>query len=306
MTLERRGRHLTLFLSLLAALVAGAGCNNGGSGGGSSDGTVKEKVAVSLGQLVTQVPVAANTQQYFGFTFAFPPDEGIKSWTIDVAATLAKVHVAPVSTVALIRALAASATVDVGLSMALPAGTPCDAAVSYWRQFTVTLDAAFLATAIAPAQPTVSASSIVQMASGPFTICARVTFPVAALITVDALVADVTRTCTQAPQNFLGPWSGSYSCQSVSCSNYQENGGVSLTITHDTATNRWIYVDGPYRYEGSVCGNVFHFVRNDPDEIERGTMTLGVNPNTATKVSRYYQRSNTACYGDCTDYLTRQ
>ena len=77
-------------------------------------------------------------------------------------------------------------------------------------------------------------------------------------------------------------------------------------ITHDAKTNRWIYVDGPYRYEGSVCGNVFHFVRNDPDEIERGTMTLGANPNTATKVSRYYQRSNTACYGDCTDHLTRQ
>lgn len=306
MTLEGRERQLIPFISLLVTLVAGAGCNSSGSGGGGSDGTVQEKVAVSLGQLVTQVPVAANTQQYFGFTFAFPPDEGIKSWSIDVAATLAKVHVAPVSTAAFIRALASSATVDVGLSMALPAGTTCDAAVTYWRQFTVTLDAAFLATAIAPAQPAVSASSIVQMASGPFTVCVRVTFPVAALVTVDALVADVTRTCTQAPQNFIGPWSGSYSCRSVSCSNYQEGGSVSLTISHDATTNRWIYVDGPYRYEGSVCGNVFHFVRNDPDEIERGTMTLEANPNTATKVSRYYQRSNTACYGDCIDHLTRQ
>jgi hypothetical protein len=309
MTFGEGRRNLSLVAPLLMALVvAGSGCSSDDSG--SADTLVQEKVTVSLGQIAVSVPVSANVQAFIPLTLALPPDEGIRSWSVDVTGTLAKVHVVPMPLLTSGGGTqAAGDTIIVGLSEALPAGTVCNSSVNYMN-FTVTLDANYQPTSASPAKADATPDAILRMDSGPFTICVRVTFPIFAEITVDALVADVTRSCNEQAQDqaFLGFWSGTYSCQSknLSCSNWQESGPVSLTITYDATTKRWTYVDeGNYRYEGSVCGKNFRFVRNDASEIERGKMILGPASTSATKTSRYYLRENTACWGECIDQLTR-
>jgi hypothetical protein len=293
---------------LAALLVAGRGCSGKSSSEGpKGDGLLTEQVAFPVGSIASNLVVAAGQTQYFGFTLSLPPDEGIQSWKIDLLASLARAQVTllPSPFRALLQALASGVTLDLGVSHALPAGTVCDASVEY-RTFTFNLSPAYLPVSVDPPAAISSAQTIAARANGPFTYCVRITFPVDALITVDQLVADVTRKCTQAPGNFAGPWTGSWGCHSVTCSTWTDSGPIALNVSYDAVTRRWSHVDDTgASYQGSACGNAFHFVRNDPDESERGTMTLN-SDGTATKTSRFFSTAQPGCYGDCTDFLHRQ
>jgi hypothetical protein len=301
----RRGWGLAGAICVAAALAAGqGGCS--GSGGGTATSEITEKVTIPLGAIASNLSGAAGQTQFFGFTLALPPDEGITGWTVDLLSTLSTVTVTLPSPGirSLARALASIVNVSLGVSHALPAGTACDDSVAY-RTFSVTVDAALRPTSADPAAWTSSTQSLSTRAGGLFTYCARVTFPVDAIVTVEKLVVDVTRRCDQAPGDFAGSWVGEYECHAVTCSSFTDAGPITLQIAYDAAARRWSYTDeGGATYQGSACGNLFHFVRNDPGESERGTFTLNAD-RTATKTSRYFSTATPACYGECTDHLHR-
>lgn len=312
MTSLRRRRLGVLGLgvaSLLTGVIAGAGCS-GGSGGGGDGGEaplVSERISFPVGSIASGVPFAAGVTTYRGFTVALPPlptGMGLHAWKIDLQATLPKLHVVNLGAPLRSRALAAVDELVIEFSTALPAGTVCDDRVAY-RPVRFVVDGTWQPVSVIPAEATASAQTMERISSGPFTYCVRANFPFDALVTLDEIVVDLSRHCGQAAADIVGRWTGTFSCQAVTCSSFTDSGPVTFDITRDVARNLWRYVDGEAVYQGTVCGSTFAFTRNDATEIECGILDVNVAAGTAVKTSVYYEASNPSCYGKCTDQVHR-
>ncbi|MBI5098613.1 MAG: hypothetical protein HZB30_05185 [Nitrospirae bacterium] len=151
--------------------------------------------------------------------------------------------------------------------------------------------------------PTASAepSTINIINSGSFAMCIQIYSQTDAAIDVGTPSIDVTQ-CNQPPADISGTWKGTYTCINHG---YHNDVDQPITLTITQIGNRAQYIDdGGDKYEGTVCGDVFKFNRNDPDETESGTFVLSKNGK-GTKTSTWTANYPSTNWGNCTDHLHR-
>jgi hypothetical protein len=137
--------------------------------------------------------------------------------------------------------------------------------------------------------------------TGSVATCTRVIPNVNVVASMSGLEAEYEK-CTQAPFDFDGDWSGTYSCTG-SCPD--PGGLISLTVNQNGGTATY-FDDGvgaaQGNYSGFVCGDVFSFSGGASTYEESGKL-ISTGPNSAKKTSFF--RTNPTCSGSCTDFLTR-
>lgn len=285
------------------ALFGPGGCSSSG-GGGEEEAPVTTRVSLPIGVFPSRVTVQANQpkQVVFAYTIGkwFGPYNEV---TVDLAASLAATTVSPVTPRPAARAgaaeapLAATVTARVG-----PAGTDADVCSTgtLYGPFQITGDSGLQTFGVSPGTATATPSTRALVNAGAFAVCVEVTAPVDLTFDVGNVTLELEECDTPAAE-LGGAWSGTYSCTNSGCANDPEQ-RIEFTVTQDG--NVAHYSDGEASYDGTVCGNVFHFDGRGPDYAESGTLTL--NPDgSATKLSSW-AADNGMCSGNCTDQLTRQ
>jgi hypothetical protein len=165
---------------------------------------------------------------------------------------------------------------------------------------TGTVDGALdsMTTTVSPTQ-----SIIDLLNAGGFEVCVEVASPpVDAYVTVDAVVVDFDG-CDAPTENFVGTWSGTYSCDNYGVGDDPPGSPVSLTISRNP-DGSYHYFDGEADYDGHVCGNTYRF-SGGATGVYNESGTLVVAGNTASKTSQWQSVSSFFVGGSCQDSLAR-
>ena len=192
--------------------------------------------------------------------------------------------------------LTTAATVEIYTGLGEEQDGLCDAGGGY-QPLSIFVNGLNQVDSVQPARFVASQALLDIYNSGSVATCTRVTSNVDAVVSMSGLEAEY-QSCTQAPADFNGVWSGTYSCTG-SCPD--PGGPITLTVNQngDEAT----YSDGSANYSGFVCGDTFSFRGGNPSYDESGKLLL-TGANSATKTSFF--RESSTCSGSCTDFLTRQ
>ena len=191
--------------------------------------------------------------------------------------------------------LTPGATVRVYTGLSEEQDDLCNTGTNY-QSLTVFLDALNQLASVQPSSYTASQEILDIYNTGSVATCTRVTPNVNMVASMSGLEAEY-KTCTKAPGDFDGVWSGTYSCTG-SC----PDPGGPITLTVNQNGGEATYSDGAASYSGFVCGDVFSFRGGNSSYDESGNLTL-TGPNSATKTSFF--RESPTCSGSCTDFLTR-
>ncbi len=294
-------RYTSIFaLGLLALLNFGCGDDSKSTGGGNQNQPVR--VTIPLDSALVDVPLLANQTTTIPLALYLPPGlKVVDSVEIDVAATMEHVEASLSGRVSALKRLAllvpGQAVAQAIVRISDNPETVCDEGAAY-GPYQIT------ATSLGNPDPeniALAGSSMEVINAGTTYLCLEIVSTEDAMFSLDEVEALVTQHDCDFPANLAGLWLGTYQCGN-SCGE-PFGGDVDLTITQTGTTAS--YTDGGGDvYNGYVCGNQFRFERIDPDEIERGTLTL-IDANHAVKRSTWRGRTFPFCHGNCLDTLVR-
>ena len=180
--------------------------------------------------------------------------------------------------------------------------TVCEVGELY-GPFSITLADNFQPESVSPAEADATQQTLDVINTGSYSICVQIMPAITAIADLNSLIVDMD-SCTEAPANIAGTWTGSYVCEGT-C---PESGTVTLEIEQnaDDPTIASYTDDANAAYEGRVCGNRFSFTGGLTDSYdESGTFVLNAD-GSASKTSTYIDISPIMiCSGTCTDILER-
>lgn len=302
---EQTPKKKTLLCTCLVVgltLLIGLSCGDDSNPTNNSNQGGPDRVSIPLEGALSNIQLLANQTTHIDFTLQVPPAIGvIDSVEIDVGATIPHVIIPTLqnglSLVRMVSLMLSEESVTANVRVGNDSATVCTQGLLYGP---FTISTASIADPgsenITLANPTVQLLNV-----GSVIICMQLFSTVDVTFSVDQVETNVVQGDCESPTNFAGVWSGTYQCGN-SC------GGVFGDTVHITVTqngNTASYVDDiGDTYTGTVCGNLFRFERVDPDEIERGSLTLDDSTH-ATKRSTWRDTSPPHCTGNCVDILAR-
>jgi hypothetical protein len=292
---------LVYLLGILGLL---ASCGDSGDSGDDSSDSDTKTASVTFPAAAQNVVLVTGVSQDFTTVNTFDvkalggPFEAV---TIDTQNALANLTAAVMRAgpagMKLAAAESVAASVEIYTGLGEERDGLCNSGGSY-QTLSIFVDGLNQVSSVQPAQFVASQALVDIYNSGSVATCTRVTSNVDAVVSMSGLEAEY-ESCTQAPADFDGDWSGNYSCTGT-CSD--PGGPITLTVNQngDEAT----YSDGSASYNGFVCGDTFSFRGGNAGYDESGKLVL-TGSNTATKTSTYREPTS-MCSGSCTDILTWQ
>lgn len=289
-----------LFLCVIITSLLFVNCSN--------DDSTDEKSSEDLSVLfpleggMQDLYLPANQSVNYMLTLQVPPEiKKVESATIDVKESLKNASVTIQGTslkAALLGAvLQSNETGSILIRVGDTPETACASSITYGP---FNLAVGFFGSPD-PQEISLDQPSIQIVNRGTVVLCLEMQSSVDAMVSVGDVAVDVTQTECPEAVDFSGTWQGTYECGNSCDTNF--GGSIQLKVSQNGTSAT--YVDqGEDMYTGTVCGDVFRFKRNDPDEVESGTLTL-IGPDRAVKHSTWRSVFDPSCYGDCVDSLYR-
>jgi hypothetical protein len=240
------------------------------------------------------------------WTKTLPTSDTFTRLTLDLARTANSATVtfpAPKPGSTRVTPGSATATVRAWVDEAQNIGTVCGGGTPF-GPFTINWNPNTASGTVDP--PAVDATPTVLsiINTGAFSMCIEITPNITATVDLEEFGMGVDH-CNETPVDLGGNWSGTFTCNNSPCGD-DINQPIQLSVTHNQDSfQRASYTDGGANYNGTVCGQTFHFNGGDVagTYTESGTLRLN-GDGTATKTSNWVATDG-SCSGQCQDQLTR-